>query len=97
MPTPTTTENTRRSYPHGEEDFITQLPALMQAAFALVQNSADWKAPIDALVPWELANVCMQSIEFMTATRAQCSRVTGPNGEDLAHLRAIGYRAGPAN
>jgi hypothetical protein len=68
---------------------------LLQTAFNQICNPDDWKAPIDALVPWEAANVYMQAVEFMTATTCQCERVK-KEGLYYGRLTSIGYRDGPA-
>lgn len=70
-------------------------PALMRLAFDQVCDKDDWRAPVNALVPWQAANVYMQAIEFMTAVRPDCERVV-KEGVEYAHLTCVGYRAGPA-
>jgi hypothetical protein len=95
------TYKTRRTYPGappiGRYTPSSQHHKLMQAAFDMVCDATHWKNPVDALVPWDIANVCVQSVEFMTGTKATAERVSGPNGEDLAHITAPGYYAGPCN
>jgi hypothetical protein len=80
---------------------MTSESELMNFAFGQVRNGTDWRAPVDAYVPWGQANVYMQAIEFITLTKPTCERVerlegspTPPGG--WAHLTSIGYRAGPA-
>lgn len=68
---------------------------LMRTAFDQVCNKEDWKAPVNALVPWEAAKVYMQAIEFMTAAKVTCERVV-KEGCVHAHLTCVGYRMGPA-
>lgn len=63
----------------------------MHFLFNQVCDPADWKAPIECIVPWSMANVYMQAIEFMTAVKPDFTR----KGEQ-AHLSCVGYRAGPA-
>lgn len=70
-----------------------QLADLYRKAFDHVANPADWKAPIDCTVPWDVANVYMQAIEFMTGVRPSSEYVAGYPA--LARLTCIGYRAGP--
>ena len=70
--------------------------ALMQFAFNQVCDPADLKGPIDAMVPWDQANVYMQAITFMTATEPTCERVVGSDRRTYAHLKSVGYRMGPA-
>lgn len=67
---------------------------LMHFLFKQVQDPNDWKGPIDAVVPWDCANVYMQAVEFMTAVRPTCERIPGMPG--VARLTCVGYRAGPA-
>jgi len=68
---------------------------LAHAAFRLVENRKDWKAPIDAKVDLRLTNyhpeVFAWAIDFMTATPASWT-IDG----DTLRVRAPGYRAGPA-
>ena len=64
---------------------------LLRTAFNQICCETDWKGPIDALVPWEGANVYVEAIQFMTATTPSCIKMG-----DLAHLKSAGYRAGPA-
>jgi hypothetical protein len=61
--------------------------------FDLVANPADWKAPIDAVVPikTDLA-MLVDAIEWFTATKPTITYA----GADGFHVAAIGYRAGPA-
>lgn len=68
-----------------------QVADLYRAAFDQVCDKTDWKAPVDCLVPWELANLYMQAIEFMTGVRPTCERTL----EGKARLACCGYRMGP--
>jgi hypothetical protein len=68
---------------------------LLQTAFNQICDEQDWKAPIDATVPWEAANVYMDAISHMTATTAKCEQVR-IDGQVYARLTSIGYRMGPA-
>lgn len=69
-----------------------QYQALMQFAFNQVCDPADWKAPIDCMVPWDTANIYMQAVEFMTGVKPEVVRMFG----HCAHLTCVGYRMGPA-
>lgn len=69
---------------------------LMRLAFDQICNKADWKAPIDCIVPWFAANIYMDAIEFMTATKATAFRHIDASGVSGFRLTAPGYRAGPA-
>jgi len=69
----------------------TQHADLMRFAFNQVCNQEDWKAPIDCLVPWELANVYIDAITFMTGVRPSYLK-----DGSMCRLTCIGYRAGPA-
>ncbi len=78
---------------------------MMRFAFNQVCDHTDWKNPIDAYVPWDLANVYVQAIEFMTALKPSCVRLTIDQEEKMelirnasgwARLTCVGYRAGPA-
>lgn len=71
---------------------IQQHAELMRFAFAQICDPKDWKGPIDAIVPWDCANVYMQAVQFMTAVQPVCERVSG----NMARITCIGYRRGPA-
>lgn len=70
----------------------------LKAAFKLVQNKTDWKAPIDAYVKVEdldelgltLTDI-RDAVVFYTATELTLAR----QGAGY-YVRAAGYRAGPA-
>jgi hypothetical protein len=70
---------------------------LLSAAFDMVRNPEHWKNPVDGMVRWEHANVVMEAVVYFTGTPAECKRVRGPDGQDLAHITAPGYYAGPCN
>lgn len=64
---------------------------LYRAAFNQVCDPEDWKAPIDCIVPWGLANLYMNAIEFMTGVTPTFERLN--NGD--TRLKCCGYRLGP--
>jgi len=64
-----------------------QQAEIYRAAFNQVCNKTDWKLPIDCIVPWDLANLYMQAIEFMTGSKAKGEALTG----NRYWLRAAGY------
>jgi len=66
-------------------------PVDLKAAFDLVANSKDWKAPVDAVVPVAMDGVVAAAVEFYTATKASFAVVKGG-----LRVSAAGYRAGPA-
>lgn len=68
-----------------------QAADIYRAAFDQVCNPADWKAEVDCVVPYELANLYKQAIEFMVGAPVTGCKVEG----GMYHLRSIGYRAGP--
>jgi hypothetical protein len=65
----------------------------LEAAFHLVQNPADWRAPIAVWVNGEAVNLTVAAIEFFTATNPRVSL-------DAVRMRYLieseGYRNGPA-
>lgn len=63
---------------------------LYRVAFAQVHDPEDWKAPIDCMVPWELANLYMQAIEFMTGVKPEAVKY-----DTMYRLTCCGYRNGP--
>lgn len=77
----------------------------LAAAFDLVCNKNDWKAPIDCIVKIPEASVketISDAIEFFTATVAKWELIGGdPHGPIATRglwwrVRAEGYRRGPA-
>jgi len=69
---------------------------LYRHAFDQVCNTEDWKAPITCWVPWNMANLYMQAIEFMTGVLPTCDgRVVLVSGQEVCHLHCVGYRNGP--
>jgi hypothetical protein len=62
---------------------------LLFTAFDQVCNVFDSRGPIDALVPWEAANVYMDAIEYMKAGPVKAERVV-KGGETWCHLTAPG-------
>jgi hypothetical protein len=72
----------------------SQHAELMRFAFNQICNPDDWKGPICATVTWDTANVYMQAVEFMTATKAACERFK--DDPRLCNITSPGYRAGPA-
>lgn len=67
---------------------------LYRAAFNQVCNKEDWKAPIDCVVPYDLANLYMQAIEFMTGVRPDGEMQPLGRGQ-MYRLTCCGYRNGP--
>lgn len=74
---------------------INEMADIYRAMFDQICNKEDWKAPFSAWVPWSMANVYMDSIEFMCGVRP----TAGPrvDGKPFAKcfLSCIGYNAGP--
>jgi hypothetical protein len=64
---------------------------LLRLAFNAVCNPNDWKAPVDAIVPFEAASMYYDAIVFVTGTTPKSERTVDGN----MRLMAIGYRAGP--
>lgn len=69
--------------------------ALYHLAFSQVSDPKDWKGPIKAYVPWELATLYMDAIEFMTGVRPTAEVRRIPDGRQFYYLECVGYRAGP--
>lgn len=75
---------------------IDQVADLYRKAFDHVCDPADWKAEIDCVVPYQLANLYMQAIEFMTGVEpVGLGRVSMPRLDDGYRITCIGYRRGP--
>lgn len=70
--------------------------SLYRHAFDQVCNPDDWKAEVACWVPWSMANLYMQAIEFMTGVLPSCGgRVVLTTGEEVTFLSCVGYRRGP--
>lgn len=63
-----------------------QHSALMHLAFDQVCDPTDWKLPIDATVPWLVANVYMDAIEFMVGAQPKYEKIG-----NMARLTSPGY------
>ena len=75
---------------------IDQVADLYRKAFDQVCDPDDWKAEIDCVVPYQLANLYMQAIEFMTGVEpVGLGRVSMPRLDDGYRITCIGYRRGP--
>ena len=73
---------------------LAQYHDLLRTAFDQIAPKDDWKGPIEAVVPWELANLYCQAVVFMTATDANYEFIEGSDMKGL--ITAPGYNAGPA-
>lgn len=69
---------------------------LLRTAFDQICDKNDWKAPINARVPWGAANVYMDAVTYMTAAPVECRMITQDGGQAFAHITSVGYRMGPA-
>lgn len=77
MSTPTTTEKTRRVSNQ-------QMEAVYNAAWEQIRPAEG--DDLDALVPWELANLYMQAAKFRNVFGVGADYCTGPHGEALGHI-----------
>lgn len=68
--------------------------AVLEAAFAVVANPRDWKAPIDVVISDQptLLEMVTDAIVHFTATVPSFS----PIETGRVRVQAAGYRAGPA-
>lgn len=71
---------------------MTYTPAQLEAAFDLVKNQADWRAPIDAVVPKADEAVVCEAIVYYTGGGVEFIEEL-PNGK--LRIVADGYRMGP--
>ncbi len=69
--------------------------ALYRYVFDQICDPADWRAPVCCIVPWELANVYMQAIEFMTGVKPTAERLDHGIIGNACRLTCKGYRLGP--
>lgn len=60
---------------------------LLHIAFEQVRNPEGWTKPLNALVPWEVANIYIQAIEYVTGWQVTCERVVKCKIA-YAHLKA---------
>ena len=75
---------------------IDQVADLYRKAFDHVCNEVNWKDEIDCVVPYELANLYMQAIEFMTGVKpVGLGRVSTREVVDGYHITCVGYLRGP--
>ena len=71
--------------------------ARLEAAFNMVADPNDWRAPIDAYVPKDTDLVLLEeAIVFYTATTPTFTVALGKDQVMRIRVRADGYRAGPA-
>jgi hypothetical protein len=81
----------------------------LKAAFQLVENKKDWKAPIESYVTTDEVKIVAEAIKFFTATVAHfdyigiytvteqpLSTCRFQPGVHIMKVRADGYRKGPA-
>lgn len=75
---------------------IDQVADLYRKAFDQVCNERDWKGEIDCVVPFKLANLYMNAIEFMTGVKPEgVGRIATRCITDGYRITCIGYRRGP--
>jgi hypothetical protein len=77
-PTPAALEDARADY--------------YRALFALVCDPADWKAPVDCVVPFAIGGDVQEAVVFMTGALAARETIAG--GKEV-RVWSVGYRAGP--
>jgi hypothetical protein len=65
---------------------------LLHEIFRAIENPADWRAPINAIIAANLKDLVAESILFMTATVARFTDL----GDGRLQVEADGYRNGPA-
>ena len=66
----------------------------MQAAWELIQPEEDWRAPVDKWIHSRDFAAARDACSYFTATVLQV--VAKSAGGTLVHVRADGYRMGPA-
>ncbi|MAM38799.1 MAG: hypothetical protein CL949_09945 [Erythrobacter sp.] len=66
----------------------------VSAAFNLVKDQADWKNPIDQIVPITERDILSYAIPYFTGTSAEFEDVEDPL---KIRCKAPGYYAGPCN
>lgn len=69
--------------------------AELRRAFSRVENRADWKGAIAAVVHRQSLAIICEAIEFFTATKATVKPVEGFEATHF-YVTSPGYRAGPA-
>jgi hypothetical protein len=70
----------------------------LEAAFNLVADADDWKAPIYAFIPVSDFNRCLSAVRFFTATDlvVKGTHQDAKSGVWMMAVHADGYRNGPA-
>ncbi len=68
----------------------------LEAAFTLVHDPADWKAPICAAVKGEQVNVVVEAVKHFTATIPSVTYRETPAHGITFLIQSVGYRMGPA-
>lgn len=63
---------------------------IYRMAFTQVCDPVNWAGPIDCLVPWDLVNLYVQAIEFVTHLRPTYSKEG-----NMARLKCAGYLMSP--
>lgn len=65
---------------------------ILRDTFNLICDPADWKGPIDCIVPCWMLGVVNEAIKFMTASQPIAYMVPG-RSDDVIQVKAAGYRA----
>ena len=66
----------------------------MEKVFNRMVDPKDWRAPINATIPYRLYDIAAAAVEFFTATTLEVVGSMPITGDLL--VKSIGYRAGPA-
>lgn len=73
---------------------FTNAEAMYRFAFDQVCDPIDWKAPIDCEVPYNIAYLYTQAIEFMTGVKPT-GTTNGVSIYGMYRLQCCGYALGP--
>ncbi len=80
----------------GGQTFDGDCIKVMGHRFDAVKDEADWRGPIDKIIPYEALAETIAAIAFYTATEAEWEDSQSVRGIKMVRVQAVGYRAGPA-
>ena len=80
----------------GGQSFGGRCTKAMLHRFDAVKDAADWRGPIDKIIPYEALTETVAAIRFYTATEAEWQDSQSVRGIKMVRVQAVGYRAGPA-
>ncbi len=80
----------------GAQSYDGDCTKVMELRFDAVKDAADWRGPIDKIIPLMSLHDTVAAIAFYTATEAEWVDSQSVRGIKMVRVQAVGYRAGPA-